>query len=189
MSKDLEDVVVNNGRVNANVNIAPNENPSVHLPNNIPDNIEKIYSDWSGETYGINLARLACSCPDYIHKRLTFSQNDPRRICKHLLKKLIQDNLFDMQDELCKSIIESGWVATNLYTFRVNKKSRIAFMYGDGEWINIYVRSRNPSDNYGEYSGKFNDYGLSKSGDYWTYGQSPPGAIMIKEFLKYNKII
>jgi len=189
MTKDLETVAVNNARVNADLNIALIKNPVLHLPRDIPDKIEQIYSDWSGETYGINLAQFACSCPDHLGKRSKFAKTDPRRVCKHLLQKLIQSNNFKPQDDLCKSIIEARWVAKELYTFRVNKSSRIAFMYGDGEWINIYVRNRNPLDNYGEYTGKFNDYGLSKSGDYWTYGIAPPGARMIKELLSYNKII
>lgn len=189
MSDDLENITVNNAKVNANLNIALTSNPSIHLPDSATNTIEKFYSNWSGETYAINLARLACSCPNYIQKRSIFSQYDPRRVCKHLRQKLIQDNFFEMQYDLCKSIIDSGWVAAELYTFWVNEKSRIAFMYGDGEWINIYVRNRNPSDNYGEFSGKFNVYGLSKSGDYWTYGRAAPGAIMIKELLAYNKII
>lgn len=189
MTEDLENIIVNNARVNANLNIILTGNPILHIPKIVPDNIEIVTSDWSGKTYGINLALLACTCPDHRKNRSSFLENDPRRVCKHLRQKLVQSNLYERQDDLCKSIIESGWVEKEFYTFRVNENSQIAFMYGDGEWINIYVRNRNPSDRYGEYTGKFNAYGLSKSGDYWTYGLAPPGAIMIKELLSYNNII
>lgn len=189
MAKDLENVEVNNARVNASLKITLTHNPILNIPEAVPEHIEMVRSGWSGETYGINLALLACTCPDHLKNRSSFSKNDPRRVCKHLRQKLAQNNLYEIQDDLCKSIIDSGWVAQKLYTFWINQKSRIAFMYGDGEWINIFVRNRKPLDSYGEYSGKFNAYGLSKTGNHWSCGLAPPGAIMIKELLSYNSVI
>lgn len=189
MGQELETVEIKNPKVNANLDIVPVSNPVVILPQSLPDKIEIISSDWSGEEYAMNVYRLACTCPDFIKKRSNYSQQDPRRVCKHLRQKLIQQNVYQVQSDLCEAIINAGWVAEELHTYEINKKSKVAFMYGGSEWINIYIRNRKPSDSYGIYSGKYNDYGLSSSGDYWTYGRTPPGAIMIKALLSYNGII
>ena len=132
---------------------------------------------------------MTCSCPDFVKKRSHFENRDPRRVCKHLYSALTDSDLILKQTDLCRAVIKAGWVASEFCTFSINRKSEIAFIYGENEWINIYFRNRNSGDAYGEYSGKFNDYGLLKSGNYWSYGRTPPGVTMIKSLLRYNELI
>ena len=97
--------------------------------------------------------------------------------------------ILQLQDDLSRAIIETGWVAENFSSFSVNGVSNLAFIYGGSEWINVFIRNQKPSDSYGEFTGKFNDYGLHKSGESWSYGRAPPGVIMIKSLLRYNQLI
>ena len=185
----LENVEVYAPNVEANLQIEVTANPEVYIPE-MPFNVAgKMISQWSGKQYSINLQKLECSCPDFVKNRSSFKNRDPRRVCKHLHSALIENGLFSIQNDLCKVVIESGWVASEFSTFSINGNSEIAFIYGESDWINVFVRNRKPEDSYGEYSGKFNDYGLSKSEDRWSYGRPPAGVIMIKSLLRYNQLI
>ncbi len=184
-----ENIDIYSPNVEANLQIELIDNPDVYIPETSPNVKGKVISNWSGNEYFINLQKLKCDCPDFVKRRSGFKNRDPRRVCKHLYSALVENNLFSIQNDLCRAIIEAGWVASEFATFSVNRNSEIAFIYGETEWINVFVRNRNPDDAYGEYSGKFNDYGLCKSGEYWSYGRPPPGVTMIKSLLRYNQLI
>lgn len=41
-------------------------------------------------TYNIDLDSLTCSCEHFLNRTYRYDHNDPRRLCKHLVKALIQ---------------------------------------------------------------------------------------------------
>ncbi len=43
--------------------------------------------------YITDAKNLTCSCPDWKEKRYQYTTNDPRRLCKHLIQKLDENNL------------------------------------------------------------------------------------------------
>ena len=44
-----------------------------------------------GRKYDVHLQGLSCTCPNFIEDRAGFSMNDQRRLCKHLVKVLIDN--------------------------------------------------------------------------------------------------
>ena len=64
--------------------------------------------------YNINLNELTCECAHFKADRLNYSQNDPRRLCKHLVKAL-----FDLD-----------YVPISLTEFK--EKVAIAYLYMGG---------------------------------------------------------
>ena len=186
---ELESVGHNINEITNDLHIVQIENPVIKFSQNPPDNFEEYFSIWSGETYLVNLGQLICSCPDFTKRRFNFEKTDPRRICKHLLDRFKTEDYFNNQDDLIKEVLESGRVDTEFYTLQINNNTRIAFIYGNTEWVNVYCRNRKPNDKYGIYTGKFNEYGLTRSGKYWSYGKAPPGSKMIKYILSHTGVI
>lgn len=42
-----------------------------------------------GKEYEINLPELTCTCLNFAEDRLKYQKNDPRRLCKHMVKTLV----------------------------------------------------------------------------------------------------
>lgn len=62
----------------------------VEVEKNEPDDFILIESfTTSGMEYRVHLQRLTCTCPNFHEDREGFSMDDPRRLCKHLVKGLV----------------------------------------------------------------------------------------------------
>lgn len=92
-------------------------------------------------TYDTNIQNLTCSCPNWVKRRSVYSMNNPKRLCKHIIKKLNIANLPDSIKYFRESIEayrerELGFrMDFNLMDmFELDYK----VLYRDGEWINIF---------------------------------------------------
>lgn len=54
---------------------------------NIENDIVKSFTNDDVE-YNINLSELSCTCKDWTLERFIYAKNDPRRLCKHLIKRI-----------------------------------------------------------------------------------------------------
>ncbi len=55
-----------------------------------------------GTFYDVDIQLLTCTCSDFITRRNKYETNDPRRLCKHLIKALLEI------EELKKGIIPAN---------------------------------------------------------------------------------
>lgn len=57
----------------------------------IPAKFDRVYRARAREgdaVYEVNVARLTCSCPEFVSQRSAFPSDDARRVCAHLYDKL-----------------------------------------------------------------------------------------------------
>ncbi|WP_320176196.1 hypothetical protein [Maridesulfovibrio sp.] len=73
----------------------------------------KVFSSSSGKTYYVDPVQLSCSCSDWKKCRAGFSQDDPRRLCKHLINSCVgQDKIptsLSLYDEALHRFYDNGW--------------------------------------------------------------------------------
>lgn len=78
----------------------------------IPEKFNRVYVARDREnpatTYEVNVARLTCTCHDFIDKRMAFSPGDVRRVCEHLYDKLYQTKAERAVDPLVQLFIRYG---------------------------------------------------------------------------------
>jgi len=134
--------------------------------------IEKINSfSEPDKSYEVNATLITCTCPNFEEERQKFPLNDPRRLCKHLVKHFLKNN--SLPANLCfyKDGIE--WCAQynrgfpldkNIFDYFIEEK-RISIMIPkmiteDDYWINVY------------YDGKH--YGYTLAFEKWSYDTPPP---------------
>jgi len=102
----------------------------------------KSFSDSSVE-YIIDLNELNCTCPDFLEERNNFNKNNPKRLCKHLIKEIIHTNYIDKNKDLnffkseIKDYFERKIGFAKNYIFQDLNKIRILYVC-DSSWIKIY---------------------------------------------------
>jgi hypothetical protein len=79
---------------------------------NIPEKFDRPYvardRENPGIKYEVNIARLSCTCHDFMEKRLNFPPGDVRRVCAHLYDKLYQTKVERTFDPLIQLFIRYG---------------------------------------------------------------------------------
>ncbi len=97
--------------------------------------------------YNTDIAKLTCTCKDWIETRKDYPIDDPRRLCKHIINKLDINNLptkikrFQASIQLYQEQ-EKGY---NKYFDKLIEipKSDFIAQYTDGDWINIFDKESN----------------------------------------------
>jgi hypothetical protein len=78
----------------------------------IPAKFDRTYAakdrDNPAITYDVNLARLSCTCRDFLERRAEFPVGDVRRVCAHLYDKLYQTKAERAFDPLVQLFIRYG---------------------------------------------------------------------------------
>jgi len=139
--------------------------PNGSFPNN---NTYHCVSSFSrpGTTYDVDASGLTCSCPDFTDCRVEFPQNDPRRLCKHIVACMANENRYPHGLELFKGKIV--WLAEHgggfpkriiVYSGYTDDDVLFAFMLSEdykeimegsatedlcgsdnAEWIDVFIR-------------------------------------------------
>jgi hypothetical protein len=123
------------------------------------------------KSYEVNATLITCTCPNFREDRQQFSSNDPRRLCKHLVKHFLKNNSLPPNLYFYKDGIE--WCAQYNRGFPFDKNKfddvigdkRISIMTPkmiteDDYWVDVY------------YDGK--RYGYTLAFEKWSYETPPP---------------
>ena len=124
------------------------------------------------DEYKIDPKTLSCSCHDFKKRRKGFKQEDPRRLCKHLL------SLVDASgDEHEVSIIEhykdieKGYPLGHKVSKDFDSGKVTAFIseYSDYDWMNVFVAGHG--------------YGFHFRDKRWGYRKKPPNAKTVTQWM------
>lgn len=120
----------------------------------------------SGTAYIVNLGEITCTCPDWTKQRHNFPKNDPRRLCKHLVKAAISDEQTPFSP-IVQKYAEKGW---SIHPSRVPKflPHQTAILMpaedDDGQWCEIAHANET--------------YGYSMTYDKWAHDKKPPQFVL-----------
>lgn len=81
----------------------------------------------SDAVYGVNLARLECSCPEWQSQRVGFPLGDARRVCAHIYDKLSATKVERTFDPLLQLFIRYG---RSMFSYRVITDALGLFVLG-----------------------------------------------------------
>ena len=72
---------------------------------NKSNNQLNIKSFTGNEEYKIDVLEITCTCPDFSDRRSGFNRDDPRRLCKHLIRALLENGeLPESMDKYCDKL-------------------------------------------------------------------------------------
>ena len=134
--------------------------------------------------HAINTKSITCSCPDFRHEREQFRHDDPRRLCRHLVRSFIDANSLPEDLILYKEGIErsdqrhSGFPTDRKKFDTLVGGKRISIMTPQetdeaDSWIDVYCEA-------GRYS-------YSPKLERWADQKAPPDEGDILRFL-YEKV-
>jgi DNA-directed RNA polymerase subunit M/transcription elongation factor TFIIS len=119
-------------------------------------------------SYDTNTEEQTCSCTDWEKRRHIYPFNDPRRLCKHLIKQLDLHNLPEElkiygQELLFKQKQGKGFI-TNIYSIIKVPDTSLVVVYKP-DWCDVYDEQGN------RYSMALYDYNHEEI--IWTRGNKP----------------
>jgi hypothetical protein len=139
---------------------------------------------YMGTSYKVNLKKLTCNCPDFTKKRKKFDKDDPRRLCKHLVRS-IQDPYDYYNFEVGSQVIycqlkKIGFPCNNFrLTISIDNEPHTAYINKDPNksWIDVFDKQ--------------NKYGFNVKEQRWSYGDAPKRgddliAPLISSWIKIN---
>lgn len=124
--------------------------------------------------YEIDEHDLTCDCPDFKKRRASYSKEDPRRLCKHLIAAKRVSDIEDVHEAAIFSDLQEnfrGYHLGNCFRTKINGKTITAFlpMQPGHPWINVFIEK----DRYG--------YNIVE--DRWAYGEAPDESIALERWL------
>jgi hypothetical protein len=130
--------------------------------------------------HAINSKSITCSCPDFRKDREQFRHDDPRRLCKHLVKSFVDARSLPEELELFRKGIElsaedhSGFPADRRRFDRLVSGKKISLMVPkevteEDPWIDIYYEAGR--------------YRYSPSNEKWADDIAPPGEAEVIRFI------
>jgi hypothetical protein len=127
--------------------------------------------------YDVDPSKLICSCPDWTGRRNAFKQDDPRRLCKHLVKAICETSIPECLAPYGQGIRffhSKGW------GFPVKEKRKFAEVKGRT------VEAHIPTDGENEWAEVFDRgrmFGLHIYNYWWSRGEEPEDAEEIAQAL------
>ena len=128
-----------------------------------------------GVSYQIVLSEMSCTCPDFMSTRKQFVKSDPRRACKHIVSKFIDNDLLSSQDELAALIFISP-TRGELGTFQTSDGMIFSLSFEKTKWVSVFTRKRRKGEKGIFFSGAYETYGYDRNEKRWSYGEAPSGA-------------
>lgn len=119
--------------------------------------IVEICSSDSGESYSVHIEKLTCTCPDFQKSRAGYYSNDPRKLCKHLVKVLVRQQkipsqLIPYQEEIrrCESKDIGFLFKSCKHETKVGNDKLVIFDPEESEidiemwdyWVQVYFRNQ-----------------------------------------------
>lgn len=126
--------------------------------------------------YNTNVDNITCSCEDWKQTRSTYPQNDPRRLCKHLINKM---HINSLPTSLKYFIEDIEFYKTKEWGFRQDFEKVLTFPINNltvlmtFDWMNIY-------DSDGNKYGYLND--IYTGEHWWAKKNKPIGYEEVEEF-------
>lgn len=118
----------------------------------------------TNEKYIIHVGEITCTCPDFAKRRHLFTRDDPRRLCKHLIKTLLKTG--EIPESFNKYIEKFQGLEDSKRGFPLDKYSTLVSIRGQsieiwlpdnemcdhppGPWCDIYIRNERYSYNHNE---------------------------------------
>ena len=130
------------------------------------------------ENYHVDIEGLSCTCPDFWDKRRNFNKDEPRILCKHLIKAIVENNQIPNKFKSFTAEIMSsyerraGFYYAELQVIRIKNKEVHIIYNKESPWVNIQIGN--------------NRYGYNPIEKRWSYGDAPDGAREIKKHIKSN---
>jgi len=128
--------------------------------------------------YDTDVTNLTCNCEDWKQTRNTYSKDDPRRLCKHLINKM---NVSSLTNSLKYFIEDIEFYKTKEWGFKQDFEKILTFPINnfkvliDVGWMNVY-------DSDGNKYGYLND---SYTGEHWWAKKNKPiGFEEVESFFK-----
>lgn len=125
--------------------------------------------------YDVSLCEMSCTCPDFNLTRKQFLKKDPRRACKHIVSKFIDNDLLHGQDELAALIFISP-TRGELGTFRTSDGMIFSLSFEKTKWVSVFTRKRRKGEKGIFFTGGYETYGNDRIEKRWSYGEAPSGA-------------
>lgn len=69
----------------------PGRKPQKGLNAEKPSNKLRVKSFTGDEQYMVDINALSCTCADFYDRRSNYDRSDPRRLCKHLIRTLLEE--------------------------------------------------------------------------------------------------
>jgi hypothetical protein len=85
--------------------------------------------------YDLNLARLECSCEDFVDNRARWPLGDIRRVCKHLRMLLYRRQVLDVFDEVAQVLLRPTRRSGLRVQTGIREVSFHSYMAADGEVV------------------------------------------------------
>ena len=137
------------------------------------------------DKYRLDLAHTKCSCEGW-NKRENFSENDPRRLCRHLVTALRQRNLIHGTEKWSNAVIDNGeGVPLKAWVVRLKTAPDVLVSLGDNdEWLNVFAHEQRSGERVAEASGPIKRCGWSLIENRWAYGVRVPGAGELRKLFR-----
>lgn len=136
--------------------------------------------------YNIDLAEQTCTC-DHFKKKEHFPTNDARRFCYHMIEAFERRDAFKRLDHRTRMVAELGSSAPIVSAFAL-QHDRLPLMYllieEENPWLNVFSRQKLTGENIHNASGDFVRHSYNILQDRWSYGESVPGASILKPFFR-----
>ena len=133
--------------------------------------------------YEVDLKNLTCSCPDFAKTRNRFPTTDIRRLCKHLVRAVCDDEAIKQLPGHMAVLIRSaagrkkGMIPQAQYLETWTETSgKIVLCGPKNGWYNIV--SKVP-----ENRNQYDEYGYNVSEDRWSNDKYPPDASKIESII------
>lgn len=113
--------------------------------------------------YQLDLNTLSCSCPDFQKRRTHFDAEDPRRLCKHLIKEIDPFDYFNGDSAYHILAIDSnhGFPTGEKIIISAGNETITAYINTDKNkvWIDVFDSQ--------------DRYGFNVKEQRWSYGTGP----------------
>jgi hypothetical protein len=143
-----------------------------------------------GMFWYVNLETVSCTCEEFISHRQNHDVHEVGRLCKHLVRAYKNAGIWPEQEDIVRVLLENGplysvaWSYDNIYSEQLRSGAKVYFgTKTDRAWVDVYTRKRKQGEKAGRFTGAYSKYGFNRTEKRWSYGDGPPAAKEIREFI------
>lgn len=135
----------------------------------------------SRKSYIVDIISQVCDCPDWQDRRSIFPQNDPRRLCKHLILQIVSSgevppallDIFPILDRI-NNVNQRGFPMARAWeTITAARHTYDIFIpfSGENDWANVH-------------DGSETWWGYNLFEKRWSYNRRPRGFTVLEKAIK-----
>jgi len=127
-------------------------------------------------SYQVEIDRRTCNCPDFVTNRRKFSENDYRRLCKHLIEAMVCSKKTESfppaihEFFMTKYLEKKGvfWIE-EFHELKILGEVILISKAESSPWVNVFSKAKSRKSENISYK-RFGFHLLEKR---WSYGTSP----------------